>query len=303
MRIATKSIVRWREEICRYLLTLDFEPASDSQFHGSLSALLNANGVRVAQIEHTPGHTHRNQRLAKDGTDTIAFLLASGGAMQVSQGGREIKLNAGQATLLRNWEPGQVALGRHINYTAVLIPNGSLERTDLIDALIGRRLPRTTALNLIRSYVSSLRGPNLADGELAQLASVHLVELARLALRTAAAEEAESESIGEARMRVALEMIGGRHCEPDLCVDDIAAAQGISPRYLQKLLERKGISFSSRVNNLRLQTACAALAQSKASVTDIALRCGFRDLSYFNRLFRRRFGETPTTVRSTRDRA
>jgi AraC-like DNA-binding protein len=104
-------------------------------------------------------------------------------------------------------------------------------------------------------------------------------------------------------MRVALEMIGGRHCEPDLCVDDIAAAQGISPRYLQKLLERKGISFSSRVNNLRLQTACAALAQSKASVTDIALRCGFRDLSYFNRLFRRRFGETPTTVRSTRDRA
>lgn len=168
MRIATKSIVRWREEICRYLLTLDFEPASDSQYHGSLSALLNANGVRVAQIEHTPGHTHRNQRLAKDGTDTIAFLLASGGAMQVSQGGREIKLNAGQATLLRNWEPGQVALGRHINYTAVLIPNGSLERTDLIDALIGRRLPRTTALNLIRSYVSSLRGPNLADGELAQ---------------------------------------------------------------------------------------------------------------------------------------
>ena len=126
-------------------------------------------------------------------------------------------------------------------------------------------------------------------------------------MRTGAkrAEEAESSSIRESRLRVALELIARRHCEPDLCVNDVAAAQGISVRYLQKLLESKGISFSSHINDLRLQTAHVALRRCGAksgSVTNIALSCGFRDLSYFNRLFRRHFGDTPTRVRSARDK-
>ena len=307
MRIVTNSIGTWREEICRHLLTLDFEPAADRQFRGSLSALLDANGVRISQIGHTPGHAHRDRRLARDGTDTVAFLLASGGAMHVSHSGREVQLGPGQATLLRNWEPGRVALTRQVNYTAVLIPNSAL-RSDAIDALIARRLPGATALNLMKSYVSSLRtGLDGGGSDLAQLASAHLVDLARLVLKAGVdrTEEAESKNIGEVRLRAALEMIARRHCEPDLCVNDVAAAQGISARYLQKLLERKGISFSGHLNDLRLQTAHAALSRREAesgSVTDIALSCGFRDLSYFGRLFRRCFGDTPTGIRVARNK-
>jgi AraC-like DNA-binding protein len=228
--------------------------------------------------------------------------------MHVSHAGREVRLGAGQATLLRSWEPGRVTLGGETSYAAVIIPIGALDESGTIDELVGRRLPGTTALNLIKSYVSSLRtGHDRVESGLAQLASAHLIELARLALATGAkqAEEAESSNIGEARLRVALELIARRHCEPDLGVNDIAAAQGISARYLQKLLERKGISFSSHVNDLRLQTAHAALRQCGARpgrVIDIAFSCGFRDLSYFNRPFRRRFGDTPSGVRSARDK-
>jgi AraC-like DNA-binding protein len=309
MRILTNSIERWREEICRHLLTLDFEPASEGQFRGSILGLVNANGVRVTEIGHTPGHSCRDQRLAKDGTDTLALLFATGGAMHVSHCGREVQLRSGGATLLRNREPGKVALSREGKYTAVLIPNGALQNGHAIDALVGRRLPETTALNLIKSYISSLKaGHDPADSELARLASGHLIELARLALAAGAerAEEAEPESIREVRLRVALELISKRHRESDLCVNDIAAAQGISTRYLQKLLEGKGISFSSHVNDLRLQTAHAALRQRETqfgNIAEIAFSCGFRDLSYFNRLFRRHFGDTPTGVRSARDRA
>ena len=146
---------------------------------------LNANGVRVTRIGHTPGNTHRDQRLAKDGTDTLALLVASGGAMHVSHSGREVQLGAGQATLLRNWQPGRVALSRQTNYTAMLIPNGAIERSGAIDVLVGQKLPETTALNLIKSYISSLStGRDGTNSDLAQLASAHLIDLARLALRT-----------------------------------------------------------------------------------------------------------------------
>ena len=39
------------------------------------------------------------------------------------------------------------------------------------------------------------------------------------------------------------------------------------------------------------------LARTDGRIGDIAFACGFNDLSYFNRCFRRRFGLTPTAAR------
>jgi AraC-like DNA-binding protein len=52
-----------------------------------------------------------------------------------------------------------------------------------------------------------------------------------------------------------------------------------------------------RLNELRLRKAAELLARGKGRVSDIAFDCGFNDLSYFNRCFRRRFGLTPTAAR------
>jgi AraC-like DNA-binding protein len=62
------------------------------------------------------------------------------------------------------------------------------------------------------------------------------------------------------------------------------------------MLETAGTSFTACVNEMRLQRAFALLTQ--ALISDIALQAGFSDISYFNRLFRSRLGDTPTGVRS-----
>jgi AraC-like DNA-binding protein len=49
-----------------------------------------------------------------------------------------------------------------------------------------------------------------------------------------------------------------------------------------------------------LRKAAELLARGEARVSDIAFDCGFNDLSYFNRCFRRRFGLTPTAARGPR---
>ena len=47
----------------------------------------------------------------------------------------------------------------------------------------------------------------------------------------------------------------------------------------------------------RLRKAAELLAQrGERRISDIAFECGFNDLSYFNRCFRRRFGLTPTAA-------
>jgi AraC-like DNA-binding protein len=88
--------------------------------------------------------------------------------------------------------------------------------------------------------------------------------------------------------------------EPGLTLAAVAQRQGVTPRYLQRLLERSGTSFSTHVNELRLQRAFALLTEPHANtrrIADIALQAGFSDISHFNRLFRARFGDTPTGVR------
>jgi AraC-like DNA-binding protein len=52
-----------------------------------------------------------------------------------------------------------------------------------------------------------------------------------------------------------------------------------------------------RLNELRLRKAADLLARPEGRISDIAFDCGFNDLSYFNRCFRRRFGLTPSAAR------
>jgi AraC-like DNA-binding protein len=73
------------------------------------------------------------------------------------------------------------------------------------------------------------------------------------------------------------------------------------PRYLQRLLESMGTSFTAHVNQLRLQRAFTLLIEArdgKGRISDVALQAGFSDISHFNRLFRSRFGDTPSGVRA-----
>jgi AraC-like DNA-binding protein len=52
--------------------------------------------------------------------------------------------------------------------------------------------------------------------------------------------------------------------------------------------------------NERLAAARRALADpglDALKISEIAYRCGFSDLSYFNRAFRQKYGETPKAAR------
>jgi AraC-like DNA-binding protein len=86
--------------------------------------------------------------------------------------------------------------------------------------------------------------------------------------------------------------------EPDFSAQKLAAAAGLSERYVNELLYEAGASFTMRLLELRLRKAADLLAQPAGRrISDIAFGCGFNDLSYFNRCFRRRFGLTPTAAR------
>jgi AraC-like DNA-binding protein len=100
------------------------------------------------------------------------------------------------------------------------------------------------------------------------------------------------------RLRAVLMILERRFSEPDFSTHKPASAAGLSERYVNELLYEDGAGFSARLNELRLRKAADLLAHAgDCRISDIAFDCGFNDLSYFNRCFRRRFGLTPSAAR------
>ena len=87
----------------------------------------------------------------------------------------------------------------------------------------------------------------------------------------------------------------------DLSLDMIAGLYGVTPRAIQKTFEAEGRTFSEYVLERRLERASLRLMSaedSRLSISSVAFEVGFGDLSYFNRSFRKRFGRSPSQVRS-----
>jgi AraC-like DNA-binding protein len=74
----------------------------------------------------------------------------------------------------------------------------------------------------------------------------------------------------------------------------------VTPRYLQRLFESDGSTFSTFLLQRRLARAHRALRDPQSAqkrVSEIAYDVGFGDLSYFNRCFRRLYGASPRDIR------
>jgi len=88
--------------------------------------------------------------------------------------------------------------------------------------------------------------------------------------------------------------------DPDLTPARVAAIEGISERYLQKLFEGSGSSFTHYLRERRLQRTSAELSnpdEAHHSISEIAYRNGFSDSAHFSRAFRHRFGLSPREFR------
>src|ERR1700676_4221287 len=88
--------------------------------------------------------------------------------------------------------------------------------------------------------------------------------------------------------------------DPNLTPAGVAEAEGISERYMQKLFEGSGSSFTHYLRERRLQRTSAELsnpAEAHHSISEIAYRNGFNDSAHFSRAFRHRFGLSPRQFR------
>ncbi len=83
-----------------------------------------------------------------------------------------------------------------------------------------------------------------------------------------------------------------------ITIEDMATEVGLSQSHFMKYFKQTmGSSFIDYLNEYRLTMASRLLLSSESSILDIAAEVGFDNLSYFNRIFKKRFELTPSAYR------
>jgi AraC family transcriptional regulator len=81
-------------------------------------------------------------------------------------------------------------------------------------------------------------------------------------------------------------------------LDNMSRGAGVSPYHFLRTFERlTGVTPHQYILRARLRDAALGLASREDTILDIALQCGFGDVSNFNRAFRAEFGLTPRAYR------
>ena len=294
-----------REELSN-VLEMEVEPLADSPPRYKLS-YSPAGPVGFFNIEGSPTRYIRSRRHVQNSDDDFTFVLLDSGRQELLHNGGAIRTDPGQSYMIHRGSPHDS-----------LMPDGGTSfrgvriKADALRALVrnperaaGRNIEGVgTTLALLRGYVRafSLTEEGLPP-EVLQSFGLHVVDMVAAiigATRDGAAQAAEG-GIKAARLRELLSAIAAHACEPNFSVDVVASQLAVTGRYINRLLEETGNTFQEHVVEHRLRRAWLLLSDPNCilKVASVAFDCGFNDLSHFNRAFRRRFGNTPTSVRGS----
>jgi len=296
----------WREVYGRGIANVDIEPLDDVPFRAGVTFDLLPN-VSLAAGWRTPAHYRMTKELAARGRDAIVVSLPRSGAASVTQFGKELIGGIGSAAVIAPQEPVTATMLTEGSFITLALSLPAIARlAPHYSSAFGRAIPsNNAALRLLTRYVEVVQsGSELIDGAIAQSVSDHLIDLTALAIGTTGdyAEMARQRGATAARLTAIKADILRALSRSDLSAELIASRHGISPRYVRKLFEQAGSSFSIFVLAERLAKARAMLTDPRhrhLTIAQIAHEAGFGDLSYFNRSFRRQFGSSPSEIRET----
>jgi AraC-like DNA-binding protein len=300
MRFAT-----WREQDGHSVLVTDIERDDDSSFEANVASRV-LPGLRLVSVRFTAARILRTPEMMADGNDDLHLFVNQTGDITVSARGRDVTLGDNDAVLIGSGET--IMYDRHSFGESITtrIPYSMLSPmvVDIDDAVMHRIPQNTAALRLLTGYASALLGEDHAMTTPAHRHRVatHVQDLAALALGATleAADIANNRGMAAARLRAAKNYTIENICSREMSVGSVASHIGVSQRYLQRLFEIDGSTFSEFVLRQRLARAYRLLCEPPSmqrQVSTIAFEVGFGDLSEFNRCFRRQYGATPMEIR------
>ena len=298
----------WGELCSELFCKFEFERPDDRRFAVQLE-YMPFGEVGVGRFSGTLNRVARSlQAIATDGSDSFCIGVNFGRSpLAVWQRGKECTMESGGLGLFQHSESFDLRAGSHNEWITLNVPRSSLLEyvSDAEDQLAAQTDTGSESMHYLKRYIGLLLEPDgvSADAALRDHVATTLLDLTALSFgaRREAAEIAQFRGLRAARIQSIILEIRKGFSNPAFSARDVARKLRLAPHYVQNLLSETGVNFTDRVLELRLQKARAILTNPRGDhmkIGEIAFACGFNEVSYFNRCFRRRFGASPSEYRA-----
>jgi AraC family transcriptional regulator, positive regulator of tynA and feaB len=295
-----KALPFWREVICENLLQMHIQSSQEGAFFGHIEkhafGPIKANFISVSEQK-----VWRERTAACNAKDHLFHLIhVRKGVQLIEQYGRNLKVEAGDCLLIDclagfefDFPLGVEALVLEISrdWLRGWLPAPEEAAARLIDGRSGWGATLASALSNVTPTTVG------ASGLPPTVVAEQIVSLLALA---AAPHDQSPTTHKRALLRRVKETVRERCHEPDLDPATIAAALGLSRRYIHLLFASEGTTFSKELYACRLHRAQRLLCDKRfygLGIAEIAWNCGFSEHSHFTRRFRDRFGLSPSAYR------
>jgi AraC-like DNA-binding protein len=290
----------WADDLAAAFVRLEPRRIADLHFEGTITRV-DAAPIKVSLVTAT---RHTVLRLAShiaSSTDDLCFInLQLEGLGRTTQRGHEQISAPGDLTLADTTEPFEIANCRNFKLFCFAVPRQLLPkrlldrpRLNLSATETGRALSRTLS-GYAELCLAESRLPKLSA-----LVGTHMIDLISQApdiLADAATERMHVPVL----LSMMLDHIDRHSDDPDIGAAVLATKFRCSARYVHRLFASTGRSVGEHVNEKRIVACTRELLDAGAArrtIAEIAFAAGFRDISHFNRLFKRCNGLAPREFR------
>ncbi len=272
------------------------EPGADPCTPSGRFMLSDRHGIDVVDIRCAIRRIHRDRAgIRRDQAEHLFLLVQQQGQTRVTHAGRHETLDPGECLLLDSTAPAELDYdGQAVRFLSAHLPRAL--------CLDGRRAGIETGRKIAATHPLAPNFHRLLsqDGWAAPGESGlgFLSDLVGLAFGAGACQDATRLRDRRHRFALVTSVIDRSLTDPDLSLDQVAATVHMSRRQLQRDFRDNGTSFSAYLHGQRLSYVAdhlrsAARLDQRPSISGLAYRAGFGDISHFNRSFRARFGLAP----------
>ncbi|MFD5317852.1 helix-turn-helix domain-containing protein [Streptomyces sp. NPDC127098] len=299
----------WRGMLRDCLIELDAIPiggtGNGAGYTGWLRQL-DLGCLTLTDVGTDPVRVVRTPRMLAGNQDDF-FLLSIAQEDSASLSGNALsRLRRGDAVLLDSTAPFQLSANEFGHHLVLTLPRADVTRVMPVSGEhVGRRIAaQNPVLRVLRATIAEVHsGGERFDPDLLPELGYVLRELVFSVLRS---DESGDQSgvnglLGHHAQLLRMRDFVRRHlAEPDLSAKVVAAAFGVSVRYVELVFREGGTSPARYIRQSRMEEARRNLASPRRRqrpIAAIARSVGIENPTVFSRVFRAFYGVTPSEYR------
>ncbi|MFJ3315924.1 helix-turn-helix domain-containing protein [Herbaspirillum huttiense] len=290
----------WIGAICECFL----EMAAESRTRKDFSARLESRELAGLQLNRVSGNAQqvfRSRRAISRGDCNYYYLLCKQSTVcnVIQHDMNQARLLPGDMVLIDSRRCYQLDFPERVDTLSLQLPISWLDSW-LPDTqpLLGKRIDGSSGWGAVLSaYLRQIAFTTLILP--AEQHRDHLGGLIAAVFDQGHVEKADG-SADRALVKHVQKLLGAHFAEPGLGAAEVAASLGVSVRTLYRALARQGMTFSSLLNQRRIEAARRMLVSpnyQQLSIAEIGRRAGWLDASHFSRTWQAYTGQLPSQTR------